>query len=397
MPWHAPQAGAVANPYAPRSLVRITSGPRTGQYATIVEKLEGGTRNNIQLKVRLARAEARGPPPNDTETVMSVDCEPIADGSSFHPTAVWDGFDREGARSVNTNNRHAALSHLGTRDAMATTAAQWSRDQAMALRRVFDKFDTQGVGDLDADALRSALSLMRLGYDSPSAHRLILEYVGAAEKQRVSLAAFRELCARLFRIQQHAQPLMGASGHLLSKDDGGPQAKHDSGDAGDVSGGGGGGGGGGSNGDSAVTSGRTAHSSRPGSSPIPRGGMALNESAVKLEVDHVRRCLLGRALNCHTTPEAVVHEHIAYKEGLARAMQGQRASWELHLLKNRELVKLRGARGSVWRQASTGRARTAMPSKPPSVKPPRRSMTQDEIYAWADKMDQLQQPWGKRK
>ena len=126
--------------------------------------------------------------------------------------------------------------------------------------------------------------------------------------------------------------------------------------------------------------------------------MALNDSAVKLEVDHVRRCLLGRALACQTTPAAVVHEHIAYQEGLSRALQGQRASWELHLLQNRELARLRGARGSVWRRATPGRAGSAMPSKPPSIKPPpRRAMTQEEIYAWADKVDQMQKPWGKKK
>lgn len=82
--------------------------------------------------------------------------------------------------------------------------------------------------------------------------------------------------------------------------------------------------------------------------------MAMNKSAVDLEINHVRRQLLGRAFNARQTTTEVVHEHMVYREGMRRALDGQRAAWQLHLLENRDVAKARGVSCSHWRPGTAG-------------------------------------------
>ena len=51
--------------------------------------------------------------------------------------------------------------------------------------------------------------------------------------------------------------------------------------------------------------------------------MALNASAVELELNHVRRQLVARARATGLTPTAVIQEHRAYREGIQRAQRSQ--------------------------------------------------------------------------
>lgn len=91
-----------------------------------------------------------------------------------------------------------------------------------------------------------------------------------------------------------------------------------------------------------------------GAGGVGAGGMALNDSAVALEINHVRRQLLGRAFHERTTVKGVVLEHQVYREGIKRALDGAHAAWQLDLLHTRDVVRERGVSRSVWRPATAG-------------------------------------------
>jgi hypothetical protein len=112
----------------------------------------------------------------------------------------------------------------------------------------------------------------------------------------------------------------------------------------------------------------------------------------------------------------VVHEHQAYQEGIKRALYEQRASWQLHLLNNRDTVRARGVSRSHWRPGLVGattfegipvtkpRQINVNPYEGPegdsSTRPKAKAYktkTREQLDDWVVKVDNLQKPWGAAK
>ena len=423
MPWHSPtpvpkrvaaKSATAPKIYKPNTLVRIKAGGkyvgekgptniRDGAFARVVDPEDPS-----KMHCELART-------GEQFFCKQAECEPVAD-AAFNRDAGWETFDREEARRVDVGNRRAALNHLGARMSTALLAATWSRDEASALTRVFDRF-ASADGVVDGVNLRTALSLLHLRLDTDESTELIASFMGKGGARFLPLGAFRQLCSQLRQLEHAPRDEPPAQAPLLpgalSKDDGGPVEGGPL-EGGPLESGGGaeqgqavrlfssddGGPPGGAN--AGVPSAAADHRSRPPQQPLPaaelvaktpsaapaaniaaatgRGGMALTESAVGLEIDHVRRCLLGRAMRSGSTTDAIVYEHIAYHEGLERALHGQHAARELKLLKNRDVVKLRSTRGSVWRPATAGPQNRVKHSQP-NINPYSSSKPAEEIKA----------------
>ena len=119
------------------------------------------------------------------------------------------------------------------------------------------------------------------------------------------------------------------------------------------------------------------------------------------------RAQLGRAFRARSTVRSVVHEHQVYREGMQRAMDGQRAAWQLTLLHNRDLAKARGVSRSNWRPGTAGPAHKPQINVNPYAgpeggdvtvgqrrRPGYRTMEREEIDQWVNKVDWLQRKCG---
>ena len=159
---------------------------------------------------------------------------------------------------------------------------------------------------------------------------------------------------------------------------------------------------------------------RGSASGAKSGGMALNDSAVELEINHVRRQLMGRAFRQQQTAAAVVYEHEVYREGLKRALDGQRTAWQLKLLNNRDLAHARNTSRSAWRPGLAGPGNRSHPKQinvnpfpgPREWKPPNgfvkpldglpvskkayTPMGKERIDEFVKQVDWLSKPYGNR-
>ena len=128
---------------------------------------------------------------------------------------------------------------------------------------------------------------------------------------------------------------------------------------------------------------------------VGASAMALNASAVELELNHVRRLLVGRAKATGLTPTAVVQEHRAYREGIQRAQRAGKAEWQLHLLTNRDIVAARSAKTSVW-QAPASRgglsSSAAVPRGYVARAKPRDDQQVEEYAQMVDRWTQRKRP-----
>jgi len=319
-------------------------------------------------------------------------------GLTKEARALFSSFDKSNDRRVNVSNRRMALkAGLGLPESTSQLAAMSSRNEAVAARKVFDSFDFDQSGSIDAKELRPALELLQLHVSSDEASKLISRY-DADSSAKLELGEFRSLCAKLRLYRQQAPPpppskrpqtagariVFGSQGQLSGDDGGTPivtPAPTTPGGSTDASGflsfsvrGGGGGGG-------SSAGGKTAF---------------LTESALDLEVNHVRRCALGRAMRIRGTVKEVVHDHQAYREAMSRALTANQTEWALRMQCSKDLVVARGAKTSVWRPARTvvGGPMAGLPSSSHRVKKP--PMSTEEAFAWADMVTNLQRKCGNR-
>lgn len=210
-----------------------------------------------------------------------------------------------------------------------------------ALRRIFQRsvVESKDAPQLDHHALKLALTMLGIHEDiyedkplgfseflalCETYHRKDKERKEAAAEEAARAAATAAAAAASRRRRRNEPMRPPLAPGLLSEDDGGPA-------------------------DGGVGS----------------GAMALNASAIDLELNHVRRQLVGRARVNGCTPDAVIQEHRAYREGIQRAQRARHAEWQLTLLHNRDTVAVRGTRRSVWHASGeTASTSAAVPRLP---------------------------------
>jgi len=125
-------------------------------------------------------------------------------GLTKEARALFSSFDKSNDRRVNVSNRRMALkAGLGLPESTSQLAAMSSRNEAVAARKVFDSFDFDQSGSIDAKELRPALELLQLHVSSDEASKLISRY-DADSSAKLELGEFRSLCAklRLYRRRQ---------------------------------------------------------------------------------------------------------------------------------------------------------------------------------------------------
>ena len=280
--------------------------------------------------------------------------------------------------------RRAALQKLGAGEKYAHLSATWVKNESAAMKHVFHRFDFNGNDAIDSNELGPALEL--LGIDTKA------EAV-AAKIRRISsidLPTFQKLVATLRRLQREAPPpkvrpksasagsatqaALRPKGDLMSSDDGGAPAPPKQVDEEEMGG---------------------------GSQVVPKRKFKRT-TPIDLEIDHVRRQLMGRAMTLGRTTNGVVYEHQVYHEGLQRALDGQKAEWQLHLLHNRDVAKQRGISRSHWRPATAGPSHKPQPNINPYEKTlpgsKKTSYTPIDIEKWVQMVERLQMPYnGKRR
>ena len=293
---------------------------------------------------------------------------------------LFDRVDQGKLRSA-PKRRHA-LTRLGAQDCTAQLAVSSLQDETRATRLVFERFGTSGV--MSASELRPALSLVGLPTTGEAVERVLSRF-DANPDRRVQFAEFRLLYSKLRSLRRSLAP-PASSAPPPSAPQGRPQS------AGTTSANG-------SGGAVAITS---ADDQPPRSRPMSGddGGRRpdtstayLTPSALDLELQHVRRCLLGRAMRLSTEPRRVVHEHQVYCEGVERALQAGRAEWELQLLHNRDVVRARSVQYSIFGPGrGTPQHAPALPSDPfESARggaggSRRKRMTPEQRELWASKL-----------
>ena len=216
----------------------------------------------------------------------SSNADPWTAGLTKQGRDVFNAFDKDNARRMNVSARRTVLAHnLGSQLDTAHRTATWTRDEAAALRRVFDMFDADGSGFLthEPDGSGTLLRALRL-----LGLRMNQEHM--PDLGPVDLGGFRRLCTSLRHADKSAQMrpasggspahLQAAGRPLLSGDDGGVVVSH-------------------ANNEGSCTG-----------DGMGRGFMRT--TPIDLEVQHVHRCLVGRAMRLRTTPESVVHECVTY-------------------------------------------------------------------------------------
>ncbi len=258
--------------------------------------------------------------------------------------SVWDSFDKDKARAINANQRRETLQSLGVRTSTSLLAAEWSKNEHDAVRRVFDRFDVNNDASIDIKELVPALTLLGVDLGVEQIRELLKKYdddrsgvlelgevrararrshtavatrlnACAAESRSRLCAQFRKLCSRIRQEERKTPPPPPASPAPGSRGSSRPASRvgtpmahraHDtmlsSDDGGAVPGGA----------VSPATSGLP--SALPGSPMLSTisgrtrksfgagtgGGMALNESAVDLEISHVRRMLVRARVHVST-------------------------------------------------------------------------------------------------
>ena len=91
-------------------------------------------------------------------------------------TGVWALFDKEDARYVSVSQRRAALNNLGARIPTAHLSAEWSKQDASALRRVFDRCDVDQDHAIDVKELPSALDILGIDLKPEEASKWVKLY-----------------------------------------------------------------------------------------------------------------------------------------------------------------------------------------------------------------------------
>jgi len=268
---------------------------------------------------------------------------------------LFSEFDRDDKRRVNVSSRRLALiSGLGCTEEAAQMAAQYSRDEARATRRIFDRFDVTGNG-IAASAIGDALDVLGLPIDSAEAAEVI-----DSAGDPIELGAFRTLCGRLRKAQPPQRPQSAGPGGAAAQLP--PQRQQSGDDGGQAEGGG------------------FDGPAQP----------ALSD----LEIAHVRRHLLARAMSKRSTVKDVVHEQQVYFEGIERALHAREAEWALDMARSRDQAVERGVRASIWRPAKTPMPQPVVSTKRRVSQRPAKTLTMEEATEIANRVLRLQRSKG---
>jgi 4'-phosphopantetheinyl transferase EntD len=122
---------------------------------------------------------------------------------------------------------------------------------------------------------------------------------------------------------------------------------------------------------------------------LSRSCSTITFDPLEIEIDHVQRSILGRAMRLGVTIADVVHEQQAYEEAMRRALAAKQAESVRRAQQNKEFVAARRiARRPMWRSTTpVGGTMTGAPSRAKKIRP---AMSHDEANAWALKMQAWQ-------
>lgn len=318
--------------------------------------------------------------------------------------SVFTALDASEQRRIDLAERRQAFQNLGI---LTSHLVAVSSDEADALRRVFDSFVTV---DGDDGAIRGiewvpvALRMLQLTPFTQAARAELSQFNSEFNRSgcvAVTLGQFRHLCSKLrtARLQKPSAPRLqnsssapqlswapkrpqSASAMMLSGDDGGAPVAAAASSSGSPA---------------SAAKGKGAPSIHL--PPTEAGGSAkarLSRSCstitfdpLEIEIDHVQRSILGRAMRLGVTIADVVHEQQAYEEAMRRALTAKQAESVRRAQQNKEFVAARRiARRPMWRSTTpVGGTMTGAPSRAKKIRP---AMSHDEANAWALKMQAWQ-------
>ena len=316
--------------------------------------------------------------------------------------SVFTALDASEQRRIDLAERRQAFQNLGILTSHLVAVS--SRDEADALRRVFDSFVNV---DGDDGAIRGiewvpvALRMLQLTPFTQAARAELSLFNSEFNRSgcvAVTLGQFRHLCSKLrtARLQKSSAPRLqnsssapqlswapkrpqSASAMMLSGDDGGAPVAAAASSSGSPA--------------SAAKGAPSIHvppTEAAGSAKarLSRSCSTITFDPLEVEIDHVQRSILGRAMRLGVTIADVVHEQKAYEEAMRRALAAKQAESARRAQRNKEFVAARRiSRRPMWRSTPVGGTMTGAPSRAKKIRP---VMSHDEANAWALKMQAWQ-------
>lgn len=328
---------------------------------------------------------------------------------------MFTALDASEQRRIDLAERRQAFQNLGILTSHLVAVSSRG-DEADALRRVFDSFVTV---DGDDGAIRGiewvpvALRMLQLTPFTQAARAELSQFNSEFNRSgcvAVTFGQFRHLCFKLrtARLQKSSAPRLqnsssapqlswtssapqlswapkrpqSASAMMLSGDDGGAPVAAAASSSGSPA---------------SAAKGKGAPSihvppteaSGSAKARLSRSCSTITFDPLEVEIDHVQRSILGRAMRLGVTIADVVHEQQAYEEAMRRALAAKQAESVRRAQQNKEFVAARRiARRPMWRSTTpVGGTMTGAPSRAKKIRP---AMSRDEANAWALKMQAWQ-------